>query len=79
MRWVMEVSTDWTKRRDLCGRLISEGGSIPRDTFEYRRQAIKRMVREGLLEERIGERGAVFVRVSRWWLALRLEIEIEAC
>ena len=49
-RHALSRATEWTKRRDLCGTLISHGGSTPADTFEYRRQAIIALCHAGLLE-----------------------------
>lgn len=62
-RYVLEQTTadTWTKRRDLCGRLIREGGNTPQATFEYRRQAIISMVQDGTLEQKYIGR-AIYVR-----------------
>ena len=49
-RHALSRATHWTKRRDLCGTLISHGGSTPADTFEYRRQAIIALCKAGLIE-----------------------------
>ena len=48
-RHALSRATDWTKRRDLCGTLISQGGSTPADTFEYRRKAIVELCAAGLM------------------------------
>ena len=49
-RYALQTATQWTKRRDLCGTLISHGGSTPADTFEYRRQAIIALCQADLME-----------------------------
>ncbi len=68
-RSVMEelmLSPDtWTRRRDLCGLKIRDGGNTPSATFNSRTNAINDMVKEGLLERSTGERNAVLVRVRK--------------
>ena len=68
-RSVMEelmLSPDtWTRRRDLCGRKIRDGGNIPSETFNYRSTAIDDMVRAGLLERSTGKHGAILVRIRK--------------
>ena len=49
-RYALSMAAEWTKRRDLCGTLISHGGSTPADTFEYRRQAIIALCQADLME-----------------------------
>ena len=49
-RHVLAAATEWIKRRDLCGTLISQGGSTPAATFEYRRKAIIALCQAGLME-----------------------------
>ena len=49
-RHALSMATEWTKRRDLCGTLISQGGSTPAATFEYRRKAIIALCQAGLME-----------------------------
>ena len=49
-RHALQTATQWTKRRDLCGTLISYGGSTPAATFEYRRKAINALCQAGLME-----------------------------
>ena len=63
-RHALSIATEWTKRRDLCGTLISHGGSTPADTFEYRRQAIIALCQAGLMEtETRGQ--AIYVRTVK--------------
>ena len=66
-KYVMDntSTTEWTKRRDLCGHLIRHGGSTPNDTFERRRKAICRLVDEGYLEQKTGAHNAIYVRKTR--------------
>ena len=60
-RYALQTATQWTKRRDLCGTLISQGGRTPADTFEYRRKAIVELCAAGLMEsETRGQ--AIYVR-----------------
>jgi hypothetical protein len=57
--------TSWTKRRDLCGHLIREGGSTPNATFEYRRRAINDLVGLGYLEQTTCPSShAIYVRLT---------------
>jgi hypothetical protein len=49
-RYALQTATKWIKRRDLCGTLISHGGSTPAATFEYRRKAIVELCAAELME-----------------------------
>ena len=61
-RHALSMATDWTKRRDLCGTPVSQGGSTPADTFECRRQAIIALCQAGLMETETRAHGAIYVR-----------------
>lgn len=65
METLMRSPDTWTRRRDLCGRKIRDGGNTPSATFNYRATAIEDMVREGLLERSTGQRGTVLVRIRK--------------
>ena len=63
-RHALQTATQWTKRRDLCGTLISYGGSTPAEIFECRRQAINALCQAGLMETMmIGQ--TIYVRTVR--------------
>ena len=49
-RHVLAAATEWTNLRDLCGKLISQGGGTPADVFECRRYAILALCAAGLME-----------------------------
>ena len=63
-RYALQTATHWTKRRDLCGTPVSQGGSTPADTFEYRRKAIVELCAAGLMDsETRGQ--AIYVRTVK--------------
>ena len=65
METLMLSPDTWTRRHDLCGRKIRDGGNIPSETFNYRSTAINDMVRAGLLERSTGKHGAILVRIRK--------------
>ncbi len=65
METLMLSPDTWTRRRDLCGIKIRDGGNTPSETFNSRANAINDMVRAGLLERSTGKHGAVLVRIRK--------------